>query len=73
MKLAPAVPSRSPADPESFSSEALGAVLVQYFLLGTSAVGRIGACWQVWYGVSGQRRLDITRIVVLENREEENR
>jgi hypothetical protein len=25
---------------------------------------------RVWYGVSGQRRLDITRIVVLENQEE---
>jgi len=33
--------------------------------------GRIGAYWRVWYGMSGQRRLDIARIVVLENREEE--
>jgi hypothetical protein len=37
------------------------------------AVERIGAYRRVWYSVSGQRRLDITRIVVLENQEEENR
>jgi hypothetical protein len=33
--------------------------------------GHIGPYWRVWYGVSGQRCLDIARIVVLENREEE--